>query len=256
MPGLIKHLPHHKPWMVALSVIATVVVMATCGLGSYLLVKDDNTIVGAAATPTIAIPVRDISTRENDPTLLTAADIFPDGEIVADPAFPPYVRVGEAQVHENCRVAASGEVGLLLQSLGCNQVVRASFTTPDGAHFVTAGVFNLPDVAASVQAHTEIGQLVVDEANGRFNGYIPDKSMRVLGTAPTNLSWDVRGHFLLYCVIAKVDGKPFEPNDPHVPVIVYDLVEKYLRDTRLMEWSIDRTTPLPDASAAVSPAAT
>lgn len=234
--------------MVAIGVIATVVVMATCGLGSYLLVSDERRVVGATPTPTAAVPTRDISSRETDPSALTAADVFPDAEIVADPAFPPYTRIGEAQVAENCRIAATGEVGLLLESLGCNQVVRATFRSPDGAYLVTAGVFNLVDNAASVKAHTDIGQLVTDEANGRFNGYIPDRSLRVLGTAPTNLSWDVRGHFLVYCVIARADGKEFLPEDPNLPVIVYDLVEKYLRDTRLVEWSIDRSTPGPDAS--------
>jgi hypothetical protein len=253
VPGLIRHLPHHKPWMVAISVIAAVVVLATCGLGSYLLVKDDNTVVGAVPEATAAVPVRDLSSRETDPELLTAADVFPDAEIVADPAFPPYVRVGEAQVADNCRVAATGQVGLLLVDLGCNQVVRATFKTPEGKHVVTAGVFNLKDNQASVKAHEDIRTLVADEANGRFNGYIPDKSVRVLGSAPTNLSWDVRGHFLVYCVIARADGKAFEPDDPFVPVIVYDLVEKYLRDTKLTDWAIVEGTPGPDASVSPGP---
>ena len=253
MPGLIRHLPHHKPWMVALSVIAAVVVLATCGLGSYLLVSDDNTVVGAPTEQTPAVPVRDLSSRESDPGLLTAADLFPEPEIIVDPAVPPYLRVGEPQVADNCRIAATGKVGLLLVELGCNQVVRATFKTPDGGHLVTAGVFNLVDNAASVKAHEDIGALVIDEANGRFNGYIPDKTLRVLGTAPTNLSWDVRGHFLIYCVIARTDSKPFEPADPHVKVIVYDLVEKYLRDTKLVEWSVIKETPGPSAGATQSP---
>ena len=253
VPGLIRHLPHHKPWMVALGVIAVVVVLATCGLGSYLLVSDDSKVVGATPETTPAIPMRDLSSRETDPGLLTAADLFPDAEIVADPSFPPYVRVGEAQVSDNCRIAATGKVGLLLTELGCNQVVRATFKTSDGKHVVTTGVFNLVDNAASVKAHEDIRTLVTDEANGRFNGYIPDKTMRVLGTAPTNLSWDVRGHFLIYCVIARVDGKAFEPEDPHVPVIVYDLVEHYLRDTKLVEWAVIEESPGPSAAATPTP---
>ena len=48
MPGLIRHLPQHKPWMVAIGAIAVVVVLAICGFGSYLLVKDDNKVVGAS----------------------------------------------------------------------------------------------------------------------------------------------------------------------------------------------------------------
>ena len=49
------------------------------------------------------------------------------------------------------------------------------------------------------------------------------------------------GHFLVYSVIARVDGKDFAADDPHLKVIVYDIVEKYLRDHVILEWSIDRS---------------
>ena len=75
------------------------VVLATCGLGSYLLVSDDNKVVSA---PTRRRPrpsrCATSSSRETDPDPLTAADVFPDAEIMVDPAVPPYKRVGEAQV--------------------------------------------------------------------------------------------------------------------------------------------------------------
>ncbi|HLT12138.1 MAG TPA: hypothetical protein VK028_15275 [Micromonosporaceae bacterium] len=250
VPGLIKQLPQHKPWMVAIGVIATVVVIATCSFASYLLVADDGKLVGATPTPTIEVPLRDISSRKADPEPLTADDLFPTSEIIADPNYPPYVRIGEPQVAKDCRTAASGEVGKLLKSLGCNQVVRATFRSPDGGYYITAGVFNLRDEAAATKAHNEV-QSLVDELN-RFNGYIPDRSLRVLGTSPTYLSWDMRGHFLIYCVIARVDGGEHEPDDPNLTLIVYDLVETYLRDKKLGEWAIDRSTPGPDASASAA----
>src|SRR5690606_6598039 len=92
----------------------------------------------------------------------------------------------------------------------------------------------------------------VDELN-RFNGYIPERDLRVLGTSPTFLSWDMRGHFLIYCVIARVDGDDHQPDDPNLSLIVYDLVETYLRDTRLGEWAIDHSSPEADPSAGASP---
>jgi hypothetical protein len=248
MPGLIRHLPHHKPWMVTLSVVAVAVVLGTCGLGSYLMVTDANTVVGATPTPEPTLAKRDISDRKTDPALLTAADVFPDAEVMADPAFPPYKRVGDAQVATDCRIAATGEVGKLLVSLGCNQVVRATFTSTDGAYLVTAGIFNLSDATAATKAHTDIKVLVADPSKGRFNGFVSNTTVRVLGRAPTQLAWDAQGHFLLYGVIARLDGKEIADDDPHVKVIVYDIVEKYLRDRFIVQWSVDRNAPTPAIS--------
>ena len=82
----------------------------------------------------------------------------------------------------------------------------------------------------------------------------------MLGRAPTNLAWDTQGHFLIYSVIARADGKEFAPDDPHAKIIVYDIVEKYLRDHVIVQWSIDRGTPgasgpAASASAKASPTA-
>jgi hypothetical protein len=229
-----------------------VVVLATCGWGSYLLVKDDNSVVGARATPTAAVPTRDIGSREVDPTPLAAKNVFPETAITADPSIPPYLRMGEAQVAKTCRVAATSELGKLLVSLGCNQVVRATFRSPDGAYLVTAGIFNLKDNAAAMKANGQIASLV-DADKGRLSGYISTDKTKVLGRAPTRLIWDVQGHFLLYAVIARADGKEFEENDPNVPVIQYDIVDRYLRDRVIAEWSIDRSSP-GSTSAPASPA--
>ncbi|HEX6873324.1 MAG TPA: hypothetical protein VF163_19685 [Micromonosporaceae bacterium] len=250
VPGLIRHLPHHKPWMVALSLIAVAVVTATCGMGSYLLVRDESTVVGAAATPTPTIPKRDITSRANDPTPLTAADVFPDTEITADPSIPPYKRIGKAQVSKDCRLAATSDLGKLLSSLGCNQVVRATFLSPDGTYYVTGGIFNLRDEAAGTKAEAKIKDLV-DAGKGRFTGYIANAATRILGRAPTQLSWDAQGHFLIYSVIARKDGKELAADDAHLRVMVYDIVEKYLRDTVIERWSIDHSSA--DPSAAASP---
>ena len=55
----------------------------------------------------------------------------------------PYLRMGEAQVSNDCRAAADGEVRKKLQTIGCSQVIRATFSTPDNKYFVTAGILNL-----------------------------------------------------------------------------------------------------------------
>ena len=253
VPGLIRHLPHHKPWMVALSIIAIVVVVGTCGFGSYLLVRDDGTVVAVDPNAHPTIPKRDISNRTVDPTPLTAADVFPTVEIIADPSVPPYKRFGEPQVAADCRNGASGDLGKLLVTLGCNQVVRATFSSTDGQFLVTAGMFNMPDTEAATKAEAEIKNLS-DQNKGRLSGYVPQQAVaatKMLGRSPTHVAWDAHEHFVLYTVICRVDGKDFEAEDPHTKIIVYDIVEKYLRDHVVVEWSIDKAalpTPTPSPS--------
>jgi hypothetical protein len=246
VPRLIKHLPHHKPWMVTLLSIATVVVLATCGLGSYLLVRDENTVVGADPNTTPTIAKRDITSRKTDPTPMTAADVFPTAEIVADPAIPPYKIVGKPQVAPNCRLAATAQVGKLLFQLGCNQVVRATFRSPDRVFFVTAGVLNLKDADSAAEGRAELLKTV--NADNRLTGYISQTSAKVLGRAPTSQNWFAQGHFIVYTVIARVDGKAIPADDPNVKVIVYDILEKYLRDTVLANWVIDKSALIPSAA--------
>jgi hypothetical protein len=253
VPDLLKHLPQHKPWVIALSVIATVVVIATCGLGSYMLVKDDATVVGASPTPSATVSVRDITDRKTDPGAMTVDDVFPEAEVAAaDPAVPPYKRMGKAQISKDCRLGATNDVGKLLRSLGCSQVIRATFKSPDGAYYLTAGVFNLRDTAAVNEAHAGIPGLV-DGGKGRLSGYVANVESRIMGRAPTQLAWDGQGHFLIYTVMARADGKEFTDGDPNVRVIVYDILEKYLRDQVIAEWSIERGTPAPSSGGPASP---
>jgi hypothetical protein len=252
VPGLIRHLPHHKPWMVAISVIATVVVLTTCGLGSFLLLRDDRKIVTADPSLTATPAMRDINSRTTDGRLMTAADVFPVAQIVADKTIPPYKQIGSVQVNSNCRIAATANVGKLLVSLGCNQVVRATFLSPDNGYYVTAGIFNLKDSTAASSAKDQLGTLL--NATNRFTGYVTTTATQVLFRSPTNLAFYTQGHFLIYTVIARGDGKESKPDDPHIKVIVYDLLEKYLRDGVLVRWAIG---PTPDASggSGSSPAA-
>jgi hypothetical protein len=251
--GLIKQLPQHRPWMAAIGAIAVVVVLAVCGLGSYLLVKDDSELVSAPPTPQSTVVKRDINSRETDPKPMTAADVFPNVDIVVDPSIPPYKRQGEPQINEDCRAGANGEVGKLLAAVGCNQVIRATFGTPDGAYLVTAGIFNLPDATTAGKASTDIKALV-DNNQGRFTGYSSDVNVNLaMVLAPTSLAWEVRGHFIVYTVIARLDRAELgSADDIGLNAIRYDILQKYLRDHVVLEWSIEKNPP---ASGAPSPAA-
>jgi hypothetical protein len=246
VPGLIRHLPHHKPWMIALSVIAIAVVFSTCGLGSFLLFKDDRQLT-ALPPPTPTIPTRDISSRDVDKAMMAPADVFPATEITVDPSVPPYKRLGDVQEMLDCRAGASGDVGKLLVTKGCNQVIRATFSSTDGLYLVTAGIFNLKDAASANQAVEQIK--TIDASKGRFTGYISTPNAIALGRAATQVGWESEGHFLIYCVIARADRKDLATDDPMIKVIVYDMVEKYLRDTVIMNWSIDKSVAGPSGSA-------
>jgi hypothetical protein len=251
VPGLIRHLPHHKPWMVALSAIAIAVVLSMCGLGSYLLFKDDQKLT-AAPTPTATVPTRDISTRDADKAMMTPVDVFPKTEIIADPSVPPYKEVGDAQEQVDCRAGATGELGKLLIAKGCNQIIRATFSSTDSKYFVTAGIFNMKDATSASQVVEQVKSM--DPSTGRFQGYITTTPTKVLGRAATQVGWESEGHFLIYCVIARADGQDLKGDDPMIKVIVYDMVEKYLRDTVIYNWSIDKSANASSSAAPTSSA--
>jgi hypothetical protein len=249
VPGLIKHLPHHKPYMVAISAIAIVAVLAACGLGSYLLVHDDSKVVTVDPAVTATAATRNIASRQTDGAIMKASDVFPTTKITTtDPSVPPYKRLGDVQVDSNCRIAGTAEVGQLLLTAGCNQVIRATFISPDGTYYITAGIFNLTDSTAASNAKDQLSKIV--SATNRLTGYITTPSTQVLYRSPTNLAFYAQGHFLLYVVIARTDGAESKPDDPNIKVIVYDVLEHYLRDTVLVKWAVG-----PTASASASAAA-
>jgi hypothetical protein len=234
--------------MVALSLIAVVVVVGTCGLGSFMLMKGDSTVGADQALPTPTVAHRDITNRTADPALLTVQDVFPADHITADPSIPPYKRIGNPQAATDCRTAATADLGKLLVTAGCNQVVRATFASTEGAYLVTAGVFNLVDAASATKANTDVKELV-DASKGRFSGYVSGPDAKIMGRAGTQLSWAAEGHFLVFAVIARADGKDFGDEDTaHIRVIVYDVLEKYLRDGVLGTWSVDKSAAQPSAA--------
>jgi hypothetical protein len=249
---LIRHLPQHKPWMITLTAIAVVVVLAVCGLGSYLLVRDDATAVGANAQVTPPVPTRDITDRELDPDAMSIKDVFPTDEMRAGPSIPAYPMIGKPQLLRDCRIAATGEVGRLLKKLGCNQAIRATFASPDKSYMITAGVFNLRDDDAATKAHEQIPKLV-DDGQGRLAGFVAGSSSKVMGRAPTQLAWYPQGHFLVYAVIARKNGRAFADPDPNVQVIVYDVVEKYLRDRVIASWAVDEAAAEASATPSTLP---
>ena len=117
-----QHRPHR--WIAALSVIGVLVLVAACGLGTYFMVNDERKGPAEASTGSSQGPKeRDISSRAVDAAALTEAEVFPSDKIVAVANEPPY-QILKTQIAADCSVAAADDLGKLLVSQGCNQVVR------------------------------------------------------------------------------------------------------------------------------------
>jgi hypothetical protein len=214
---------------VALVSVGVLVLLAACGLGTYLIVKDErNGPANARASIQPSVQKRDISSRDVDPAPLTEAEVFPSPTIVAAPDEPPY-QVLKTQTAPDCKGAATDDLGKLLVDSGCSQVVRGTLKSPNGVYLITAGIFNLKDEASANQAHESI-KPIVDGQKGRFTGLLAGQGTEAIVRAPAHLGWNVKGHYLAYCVIARLDGRPFATGDGFPQQIIFDLVETHLRD--------------------------
>jgi hypothetical protein len=229
-------------------VIAT---LAVCGIGSYLIVQDEQKGVQAQAStgpkPTTT-PV-DISSRKVDPNPLTFNELFPSKTITVDPNKPNevYTLIG-VPPDTDCKNAAQGDVAKLIAGLGCSQVVRGTLKTPINGYLVTGGIINLETAANADKAWEQIEKIVKDD-RGRFLGYVipSDKSTKPLGLAQTVAGWAEKGHYVAYCVVARSDGQPIEDGDPFAKQIMFDIVQYYLQgvilEARATDPIIEGATP-------------
>lgn len=224
------------------------VLLAVCALGTYFLVMDERQGRGAAQraglAPT-AIP-RDISSRAVDPEPLTVDEVFPDQNIVINADEPPY-QVLKRQAARDCRVAAAGGLVTLIGELGCSQVVRGTLRSPTRAYLVTAGILNLGDADRADRAHERIKPIVAGR-KGRFQGMLAGRGTDPVVLSSAQVGWHVRGHFLVYCVIAKADGTAIQDNDPVAQQILYDLIEVHLRGGVLQRRATVPVSPAPDTA--------
>ncbi|MEW2144739.1 hypothetical protein AB0869_18210 [Micromonospora vinacea] len=223
-------------WQVLIGGAAVLVLLALCGLGAAALLMDRNeqpqsnpTYQPNAAAPTSAPPERlALDSRDTDQAPLTAKELFPGKEVKLTDGQPSY-QVLKTQSSGSCAVAATDEVADLLVRLGCNQVVRATLSTPDGNHLVTAGLFNLTDKVSAERARDRLRQLL-DERQGRFRGLTGDEGdgTDVLTSAPARVGWQVRGHYLAYALVVRKDGAAVKAGDAKVREILFDMIELHL----------------------------
>lgn len=238
--------------------IGVIVVLAVCGVSSFLIVLDEQKGVQAQAnnaTPTPSIIPVDISSRQIDPNPLTVAEVFPTDTIVIDPSKPNEAyKIIAKQEQADCRTSTKGDISAMIQGLGCSQVIRATMRSPS-EYLVTGGIFNLDTVDSAEKAWGSIGGMVASQKGG-FLGWAPtsDKSTRPLALAATVVGWNMKGHYLAFCVIARSDGNEIPDRDPFASQIMYDVVEIYLKGQILEARATDPAPGTLGASGA--PAAT
>ncbi|GAA3450049.1 hypothetical protein [Dactylosporangium matsuzakiense] len=241
--------PRPHRWIAMLSVIAVLVVLSACGVGTWFILKDEkNGPDSAKSGQTSAPKKRDISSRAVDPKALTEAEVFPQNSIVAVPNEPPYVILA-TKASNDCKVAATEELATLLAGAGCTEVVRATLKSPNEEYLITAGIFNVTSEQVAAKTFDGI-KPIVDGQKGRFAGMSvgAGTGTDALVRAPTQLGWNYKGHFITYCVIARVDGNNFAQGDPYPNQITYDIVETYL-DNGIIE---NRSIIQPEATPAAS----
>jgi hypothetical protein len=228
-----------SPWLTALGLLAVAVLVAVVAAGGYFMFVGR----GPAGPADTGPKQHDISNRTADPAPLTEAEVFPA------PTVATGYQMLKAQATNDCKTAAVGEPVKMLAIQDCTQVVRAALLSADKVYVVTAGVFNFGTQVNAEQASESI-RSSVGAQKGRFTGYnLGSPPSDVYARAPTQLGWDVRGHFLAFCVIARVDAKAIGDADPGLHQIIDELVEKYLINTVLQA----RVTPPSPAPSGAKP---
>ncbi len=215
---------HTSAWLTTVGVLAVAILAGVCAAGGYIMFRHPGAAGDGGAGSAVTQPTaRDISNRAADPAPLTEAELFPGKAVGGYPLV-------KTQATPDCAGVAIGEPAKILAGAGCTQMVRATLLSPDKVYVVTAGLVNLESEDRAQQANEGI-RTAVGAQKGRFTGFVVSGVSEVFTTAATQLGWDVRGHFLGYCVVARADGKPLDGNDPGGRRIIDDLVEKYLIGT-------------------------
>jgi len=206
--------------------LAALIVLALTGMISFFIVAEERRGRAAEASTTPVGPGQ-LDSRSADPAPLTLEEVFPDPAQVR-PAGRPAYRITISHIDSECRIAATGSLGVLLEESGCTQVVRASMAAPYGDYQVTAGLFNLADAAGAAAVDERVRRLV-ETGDGGFAAMAAGEP----GAGPADalvsqVGWHSDGHYLLYCVITRPGGRVVSNDDPYAAQITSELVDDYL----------------------------
>jgi hypothetical protein len=214
--------------------LGAVIITSIVALSAFFVIAEERRGGGSATAPSVS--TQGISSRQADPEPLTQQGVFPEPAVRMAPGAAPY-QVTMIHSDTDCGLATTGDLGALLALHGCDQVVRARLTAPYGGYQVTAGIFNLAaeDGAARV---SELTGTLAESGRGSFAvmGGLPGDP---LAEPLAQLGWRNRGHYLLYCAIARPDGQLVADDDPYAGRITADLVEGYLGDAVIGRRALD-----------------
>jgi hypothetical protein len=224
--------------------VVAVALVAVGVTGTLFMISDNGS---GPASAHAGRPKHDISNQQVDPKPLTTAEVFPAATITPNPAGPAY-QVIKSEETANCGTGAVGDLATLMTSQGCTQLVRAAVVSPDKTYVITTGIFNLRDKAGAEAADNAI-EASIGAKKGRFPGLAAGSGTDVIAQAATQLGWDHEGHFLVYCVVARGDGKPIDASDQAATKIINDLVEVDLKGTVIA----DRISPRPSPTGTAAP---
>lgn len=241
-------------WQTLVGGAAVLLLLSLTGLAVAALL-DERTTTPPAGQPTpqpteSSAPSggTDLDSRDTDRASLTAKEVFPAKDLVVTDGKPAY-RVLKTQASTKCQVAATGEIADLLVRLGCNQVVRGTLRSPDGDHLITAGLLNLTDVATAQRVRDRIRPLL-DARQGRFRGMAAGDDTDAVEKAAARVAWQVRGHYVAFCLVTRADGERIPSDDATAREIMYDLVELHLNRGVLDRRAASGTAGQPDADSA------
>jgi hypothetical protein len=217
----------HEPLQILQSLLrglAAVIVLAIVGLSAFFVVAEE---LGGHGRESAAAPGSPpgIASREIDSAPLTQREVFPEASVRPHAGTDGY-QVTMTHSDSECRIATIGQLGPLLDNYGCDQVVRARLTAPYGGYQVTTGVFNLADETGAARVSELIGTLV-ENGRGSFRA-LSGAAGDPLTEPLAQLGWQSRGHYLLYCVIARPDGQLVDDDDPYAARITAELIGQYL----------------------------
>jgi hypothetical protein len=197
--------------------LAALILLGLVAMTGFFLFGGDGRRDAEAATDPNA---GQLASRTVDAAPLTVEEVFPDPREVRPPAARPY-RITLTHADADCGTATTGTLGGLLAEHGCSQVVRSGMTAPYDGYEVTAGLFNLADETGAGQVDEQLRDLV-ETGDGGF------ATLPVRSDALPQVGWRATGHYLVYCVITRTDGKLVTSDDPVAERITAELVDSYL----------------------------
>ncbi|MEV6526445.1 hypothetical protein AB0M43_31365 [Longispora sp. NPDC051575] len=226
-----------KGWLGALAGVLAVLLLLGFGIGAFFLIDEEKPAAQApapssappsAAPSGTASPVpgkKDINSQATDPSPLTEVELFPAATVAIDGRA---YAIQKTQSLTDCKLATTGDLGTAYTKLGCTQLVRATLFSPGKTFVATIGVLNFRDAATATAAKADTKTLL-GSGKGAIAGWAVGNGTDVIAASETYLSWLPVGHYLVYCVVARADGKKPDPADPAVQQVLTDTAETYLK---------------------------